>query len=590
MLNISGDYYSLPLGNKQSDLLPLPLHWKRSNTTSSSNLFTHLEGSGEQDATLELQVVHFVFRHHIYIVVDSDVVVLTTSKSPAYEVINIGHIPLQIKVYDYGGELHLFVLYVENSRGYVATFRKYGNSVWGRYGSTILVYSPQWYDLEKISNVEIFMAQDIHLSHNTIYIALGIGWYIHVCEIIDGVYFSLSVPKPCDNIMKVTFNEHEQTMFIECAEATMYYDFMEDHYYSNSHWEGAIGTATRFSQDGRFGAIVSNDTAQTSIVTVLNLHIHDSLHYFHLAGSIGEIAQLEFVSVNHSKHYLCYMEYGGNGVNCVDVELGLENPNMTEIRRLPNTEGICDSTLECPSIYSHHSILTVNRNDTDCGRSSGCHNTLLVFNMSTLENKWNVTGIQPVVLAWKPHPEPIILDNVTILVPNLENETDLVNTTDSSPTTNPITTVAQTETETTHPHVSMSTTDTATQGSAPSDLPTTDTATQGSASSDLPTTDTATQGSASSDLPTTDTATQGSAPSDPPTTISSCDVQLQAANQSYERLLWITIILCVAFCFAMITTLILLVIMICLTRTSTHGTTTHPHCSCAHREEKPQTS
>ena len=541
LLDSSGDVHLALLRHNQSMLSRLLLRQRGSNT-SSTPFQVPAEGSGSQDLMpTNHDYVSYVFRHHVYIASGQDVIILNlNSQNPVYERIVIGHTPLQIKAYDYGGEIYLFVLYHEGSRDYIVTHRKYQDGGWGRYGRELLVISPHWYDLNKISNILIFQAQDTQFSYNTVYVAVGVSWSVHVCEVIDGSYFTLSVPKPCDNITRLNFNDKRQTMFIECAESTMYYGFREYEYYYNSAWDMTFSTI-QFSSDGRYGAIVSNISVHVSMVTVIDLQSHGNYEFdsFRVISSIGEIAQSVFVTANSSLHYFCYAEVAaGSGIYCISVELGMHNralPGLA-VSQLPNTRGVCRRDSGCQKLYTHHSLLAVS---TEQCVERSCLDMLLLFDMLSLTNVWNVSGIEVDVIAWKPNH----------LVPNA---------TAPPPTTSHAPTPTLTLTPTPH-HLST------VQPQATAALPT------------IP--------------PITTHDTPPLPPSSPPSqedmqattnNPETCQQRIEIANDSYERLLWILISVSISFSFVMIVTVILLVAMACITaRQPKHNF--KPCDQCAHR-------
>lgn len=529
MLASSGEIHLAELRHNQSMLSRLLLRERGSNT-STTPFEVHSEGSGSQELMPETKhnLVSYVFRHHAYIASGQEVIILNlNSQNPVYQRVLIGYTPLQIKVYDYGSEIYLFVLYRTNSRDYIVTHRKYQDGGWGRYGRELLVTSPQWYDLNKISNIVIFQAQDTQFSYNTVYVAVGVSWSVHVCEIIDGSYFSLNVPKPCNNITRLNFNEKRQTMFIECAEGTLYYDFREYNYYYNSAWDRAFG-AIQVSSDGRYGAIVSNITAYVSMVTVIDLQSHGNYEFasFRVISSIGKIAQSAFVTANSSLHYFCYVEVASNsGIYCISVELGMRNralPGLA-VSQLPNTRGICRKDSDCQRLYTHHSLLAVS---TEQCMEQSCLDVLLLFDMASFTNVWNMSGIEVDFIAWKPdHSVPIV--------------------------TAPTSTTAHTPTPTRTPAPP-------TRTPSPHHL----TTVQPQATPAIPNIPPITTNHIPS-LPPSHPPQEGTlATTDNPDT---CQQRIEIANDSYERLLWILISVSISFSFVMIVTVILLVAMACVT-------------------------
>lgn len=535
--NTNNTMYAVAIGSNNSDLIILATREKGSNITSNP-FEPQSDGSGEQALSLEehSSLVYDTHLHHAYIAMGDDIIILTlNSENPVYERLHIGHTPLQIKVYLYAGLVTIFVLYEENSRGYVVIYRKVEHQWRSVFTEPTLLYSPAWYDLDKLSNVIFFLAEDFYVYSHTVYVAVAVGWNVHICELFDGTYRTVEAELPCDNITRLLFNEQKQTMFIECLETTQYFDYRGYRFLRSSAFD-TVGT-TYFSQDERYGAIV-HDTSGVSIVTMFDLHIrqHDSeepFYYFRLASSLGKIAYAEFVSINRSKHYFCYAEVGGLGINCIDVELAMQNidrPGLA-VSRLPNTADICNKA-SCSSLYAHHDLLAVSRRSCTMRE---CKHTLMVFNMSTLQNTWNGTGIRAEFLAWKPHPR-----NLT--------------TTPTEPT-------ASLSSET--PTSEIPSSNIPTSETSASEIPTSETPT-----SEIPTSETPTSETLSSDVstPHTSTAIDPEATTDLAATLASCEEQLHLSEQSYQTLLWITIAVCVTFCIAMIILILILVTFLCLSK------------------------
>ena len=509
---------------------------ERGSNTSSTPFQAHTEGSGTQELMPDTRdYVYYVFRHHAYIASGQDVIILNlNSQKPVYDKINIGRTPLQIKVYDYGGQIYLFVLYQENNRGYIVTHRKYQDGGWGRYGRALLVTSPLWYNLDKISNVIIFQAQDMQFSYDTVYVAVGIGWSIYVCEVIDGSYFTFTVPKPCDNITRLNFNEKRQTMFVECLESTMYYNFREYDYYRNNAWDETFGTI-QFSSDGRYGAIVSNISAHVSMVTMIDLKWHDNYEFnsFRAISHNSRITKSEFVTLNASTHYFCYVETESNSwINCIHVELGMQNravPGIA-IRQLPNTRGICARPSYCRSLYAHHNLLAVDTRR--CAVGDSCQGALLMFDMASLTNTWNISGIEADFIAWKPdHNVP----NVTASTPHP--------TSYSTPPPN--------STQPPHPTSTPEFTPISHSTPTPDSIYTPTART--SATTEQPTSP-----PLSSQPPSQETSEAAT------DNLQTCQRELESANNAYKNLLWIVISISVSFSLAMIVAIVLFIAIACV--------------------------
>jgi len=75
------------------------------------------------------------------------------------------------------------------------------------------------------------------------------------------------------------------------------------------------------------------------------------------------------------------------------------------VSQLPNTRGICRKDSDCQRLYTHHSLLAVS---TEQCMEQSCLDVLLLFDMVSFTNVWNVSGIEVDFIAWKPdHPVPI---------------------------------------------------------------------------------------------------------------------------------------------------------------------------------------
>ena len=175
---------------------------------------------------------------------------------------------------------------------------------------------------------------------------------------------------------------------------------------------------------------------------------------------------------------------------------------------LPNTHAlICSSYAECPVMYSHKGLFVVQVLICD----SDCESVVMMFNMSTLENIANITGVSIDMHAYKAHPQPIVIS------PPLNDSALHENTTQPNPThTNlvgePSITTAQTNIPIRTPEINVQTIDTRQE------------------------------------------------------LLDTCQSDLAAINTSYDQLLYITITLCVCFCVAMLITILLLALMICISK------------------------
>ncbi len=457
------------------------------------------------EVTRHPHLISETFQGHVYIAQGNDVIVVSLdTNDTVYEKVAIGHAPLLVRVFDLAGDLLMVVHYSNNARGYVAVYRHVPGSGWLQYGNPVLVYSPDWYDTTKISNVLVFEAQDyFHFSRTTIYAAVAYQWNVHIMALIDSNFFQLVAPEPCDNIVKLNFNERRQALFIECLEGTMYNVFGEDDYYGSELWGGAHGK-TAFSQNGRFGAIVSDEN---STLAVVDLHIQDESAQYFTVHTQGVIGQLEFVSVDDSHHYVCYTQsvQGGEVVNWIKVETALAFPNTTE-----SASGQLVSTERGSYRLSVHEYFVAVTEEGVCG---SCDPSVGLYDMRTLTNTWNILGIDPLLQAWQPLPEPVAIATTPTPTPEPENETD------SLPSTSPI---------------------------------------------PVPTPE---NGTGEPTEPTDDTPTQPIPQDHTPS--SSCDSDLRVANQAYNQLLWVTVVVCVSFCLAMVVNIILLVTVISVSRRQT---------------------
>ena len=573
------NFFAVVPGTDQSELKQFHPHEKGS-VTPLNPFQIGQEGSadGEPNVTLA-RLVHFVFQHHIYVAVDEDIIILNLNHTnPVYEHIPIGHIPLQVWVFEVSRNLYLYVLYEENQRGRLATFRKYDNHVWGRYGPDgLLLYSPQWYDLEKITKPIIFKASDlVDPSHDSTYAAVASGWNININTLSSRTYLMIEVPIPCDNITRLVYNHHRHDMLVECHETTMYFHYESDEFIREDLWEKKIGNSSFSPHDGRYASIISN-ASDISIITVIQLFdTKPHYKYFHLASSIGRVAVAQFVTISRTKHYLCYTEYSVPGVKCVDVEKAILNPDIPGVGlvRLQDTEAVWNQDTDTLTMYSHQNILVLS--GESCV-TDPCQNLLMTFDMTSLKNIWNVTGIKPEFMAWRPDP---LVSNRATQAPSEATQPSAFNVTEepTEPETIPTSEPTQPKTiptsEPTQPE-SFPTLE------IPSSVPTEEPKTDSVPLSEKPTKPDfvpSPENPSKPDAipkptpedPTLLTGTTNSIPS--PNSLASspesCGAQLSKAASNYERLLWITITICTCFCIAMVIVITLMALMICLTRSS----------------------
>ena len=543
-------------GSEQSELKQLNLYEKGS-TTPSNPFQTMLEGSADNGGLIvtlpKPNLVYVVFHHHIYMAADEDIVIFNLNHSkPVYERIPIGHVPLQVWVFELRGDLYMYVLYEENQRGQLVTYRKYGKEVWGRYGADdFLLYSPRWYDLEKITEPLLFKAPNFFdSSYDSIYTAVGIGWDIDMNILTSGNYLTIEVPMPCDNITRLVYNEHRHDILVECLEATMYLHSESSDFIREDIWENKIGNSSFSPNDGRFAAIISN-ASDVSIITVIQLfNTEPHYQYFHLASSIGRIAVAQFVTISHTQHYLCYAEYRVPGVKCIDVEKAIQKPDIPGVAlvRLEHTEAAWNQDTDALAMYAHHSILALTGENCT---TDPCQNLVMVFNMATLRNVWNVTGIRPQFLAWRPNPNHSTPDQIETTQPSVTNTTRESTEPKTIPTSEPDS-VPTEELETDSTPLSE-------KPLKPDTIP---------ISMETPTEDPT--GTGMDINPVTDSNPQTDGTPEPAVhqNPESCRAQLTKATSDYERLLWITISICTCFCIAMVIVIALMALMICLTRSS----------------------
>ena len=502
-----------------------------------TNPFLIPEGSGAAEDMIfpeheEIKHVYTIHHQHAFIAVgESVVVLLLNTQTPNYHRISVGHTPLKLTAQDVGGDTYLYVLYESNNRGFVATYRKYSSGNWGKYGQhDVLVYSPQWFDPAKMSNIIFFSADDWHYSYKVTFVAVAVDHTIYFKEILDTFDFSINIPDPCDQILTINFNEIKQTMFVVCRDVTFYFSYLDYQLYTSSLWNRT--GLTYFTQDGRIAAIATNHSGGMTTVTIHGLHfepVHDlneevyEFHHFHHVASRSLIIIGEFITVSKSRHYFCYIEVLEFGIVCVDVERALMSVRSEGVLHdatliLPNTHSvICASYARCPVMYSHKGLLVVQVES--CDRDEECASLVMLFNMSSLQNIANITGVSSVDMhAYKEYPNPILItppQHNTTREEEDENppkatHTILPQTTTKLSFNSPIETALTTTTQ--------STVFTTFDSESEADL------------------------------------------------LETCRNDLIATNTAYNQLLIVAITLCVCFCVAMLITILILVIMLCVNR------------------------
>ena len=384
----------------------------------------HHDGSGMSFGEIAgSQHVYTVHRHRAYVAIGRDVIVqLLNPDAPHYHRIPTGRNPLQLAVGEYGRETYLYVLYEENDRGYIATYRRYGVRRWGKQGQIdLLVYNPQWFDLSRMSNVIFFEGLRRYHPYRVMYVAYAVGYRVYFKDILDASHFSIQIPKPCENITSINFNERIQALFVVCQNTTFYFSYSQYEIYRSSIWSRA--GHTYFSQDGSFAAIATNHSGDMTTLTVHSLKFTPvgsgnkvyMFQHFHHVASRAQILNGVFVTPSKHQHYFCYVEQGEFGIFCVDVEQALSNVEKDGIINdamilLPNTRSVsCASYNDCPIMYSHGDLMVVQV----LACEEACQSKIMFFNMNRLENTLNLTNVSLDMLAYKAHPSPIPLFNLS---------------------------------------------------------------------------------------------------------------------------------------------------------------------------------
>ena len=512
------------------------------------------------------QYVYTVYRHHAYVAVGHNVIeLLLNAEAPNFHRISVGHSPIQVEVRDFGGETYLYVLYEQNDRGYVAAYRKNSNRDWSKYGQrNLLVYSPQWFDLSRMSNIVFFTADDWLYSYQVMYVAVAVGYRIYFKEILDEFEFTVNIPKPCDHIVSINFNENKQTLFVVCTNVTFYFNYLEYQIYESSLWNRT--GQTYFSQDGRIAAIATNHSGDMTTVTIHGLHFEEveneqekvyEFQHFHHVASRSLIIQGEFVTVSSTRHYFCYIEALEFGILCINVEQAIQNVRNDGILNdamvvLPNTHSVaCSAYTDCPIMYSHHSLLVAQIQV--CDNNIECETIVMLFNMSTLENIANLTGVSLDMHAYKPHPNPILLSP-----PPTGNATLQATSASPQPSTRSIVTPSISATS---PTVKITV-----NGLVPTPAYELETPPPNSDSTLTPHPEDTTAST------TQQTFTENSGDEE---LLDSCQSDLVSMSTSYDQLLYVTITLCVCFCVAMVVTILLLVVMVCVSKRQKSHTCKH---------------
>ena len=535
-----GELYALHITTTNASLTRLTPVNRDSATDQYTNPFILPDSVGSGLNSTELlpdysemqQYVYTVYNHHAFVAVGQYIIeLLLNTDTPNYHRIHIGHSALQIEARNFADETYLFVLYETNSRGYVASYRKYSNRNWGKQGQhDVLVYTPEWFDLSKMSNIIFFSADDWHYSYKVTYVAVAVGHTIYFKEILDSFEFSIAVPEPCNRILSINFNEVKQTLFVVCTNITYYFSYLDYQIYTSGLWNRT--GLTQFSHDGRIAAIATNHSGGMTTVTIHGLHFEPVLdrdeevyefHHFHHVASRSLIIRGEFVTVFHNLHYYCYIEQMQYGIVCINVERALMNVRNEGIIDdatliLPNTHTVlCASTKDCPVMYSHKEVLVVQVRV--CEHDQACVTLGMLFNMSSLENFANLTDVSLDMLAYKTDPKPLLIS------PPQNNS--LFHSTAVRPLP------THTKSSTASYNIPLHT---------PAREP------------DRPT------------LLTPANTDSAAANVEIAELLETCQNDLIATDTAYNQLLTVTIALCVCFCVAMVVTILILVGLICFNR------------------------
>lgn len=367
--------------------------YRLANNGTEISLTPTMEGSG-LGPTPEL--VYDVLNHYAYIALGNKVLIvhLNTSNAPYLdtEVLEIDQTANQIKALIYQGDHYVMITYTTpQNRQFLRTFRKYQNKIWGRFGSDILVSTPVWYNLTLISNTLIYKAANSLSLDDTLWVAIAHRWYIYTQSIIDSSTLTFAAPEPCNNIQRLVYSEHKQRMLIQCKEATVFFDAQEKSFFEI--WEGLVGTVY-ISHSGKYGAVVSRNE-----VTLLRLHNFQAVSM----ATDGVVDNVVFADAGSSIHYFCYVEQIPNqsyNVNCIHIELMFQQ-NITRNKYLtPLLDSSILSPVDSttPRLYSHRNILTIQY--STCAEQ--CTPLVQVFDMQTLKNTHNITGVDPTFLTFKP--------------------------------------------------------------------------------------------------------------------------------------------------------------------------------------------
>ena len=456
--------YAVHLCTENSTIAEVPLREKHSD-----NLTSPFESFPANETLPQQPLVHTVFRHHAFIASDGDIIILNLKAEEAvFERLEVGHHPREVFVYQINEEQYSFVSYVnEDGNEFIKRFRRFSNHQWGQYGQPVQMTSEAWFDLDTLSNTIIFKADDLYFGSPAVYAALASQWYIFVCNMFDGTYFTLEAPLPCYGITQLNYNQAKQTMFVECKEGMSYMDFKTQQYFQPTIWRDTVGE-THFTSDGQFAAVVYT-TGNVSTVVIVDLNVTTGSYeygttesifpHFNLTTEDGCIMNGEFVTVSDTQHYFCFVKDVEDGIQCLDVEGGFRTDAIIQSQTLPNSEGVCVTKEDC-TMYVHHCVVVAKRCMCE---GLECEIVNLVFDLSTFQNKWNVTGIETDFQTFRPIKQN---NSVAMETPTTDAVTMPTTEAETTPTTEAVTTTTNAETTPTTETITTPTTETPTTAEA----------------------------------------------------------------------------------------------------------------------------
>jgi len=364
----------------------------------NSNFSLEAESSGEGlslEKPINQNLVFDILHHHLYIVVERTIYIILLNASNAYQsydTISIDYDPISINAFNFGHDPYIMAVYeASGERTFVQRYRKYQNSNWGNFGNRVLVTSPQWNDLSRVSNILVYKAFDSLNYYDSLYVVISEGWYMYVTNLIDGTSNTYLTPEPCNNIVKMVYNEHTQRMLIQCQEGTVLLDAREKEF--RSLWMDVTGD-TYIAQSGKYGAVI-NET----FVTILDLNegfATDSVPIERFANGV-------FVDSSSKNHFFCFVQQLNESytVDCIRIEELLNNGSDYLINIFDSSIPPMDQMYtSCPNLYSHRNLLTIEH--IVCSTSmDNCLPLMQIFDMRTVLNSYNVSGLQAGLLAYK---------------------------------------------------------------------------------------------------------------------------------------------------------------------------------------------